>query len=346
MIKHDPDYPESALSLIDHGAAREAKLKKTRAKKDKVMGLKEAIAEYVADGDSFVETGFGAIRGPMAAYFEIGRQGKKNLTVIATPGAASDFLIGMELINKAHIAYYGAEMRGLAPSFRRKVEEGKFQVLAEWSHHALSLALRAAELGVNAIACKSMLGSDMLKHNNFVKVQPDPFSGEPVVFIPAIYPDFAIIHVNEADQYGNARILGPTVNDTAIAVAAKKVILTTERLVSTETLRREPDRNKILYYCVDAVCEVEHGAFPSDMPGEYYFDRELMEEVIRVTWKEPDKFKEFVENDIHGCDNHYDFIMNHGGLERLHFLKKLGREAAGFGAGAYWKYNEVAKKGR
>lgn len=334
---------EEIMKLVDAGQARERKLKRSRAKEDKVMELSEAVATYVADGDSIVETGFGAIRGPLAGYFEVGRQGKKDLSLIATPGAATDFLIGMGLVTKAHIAYYGAEMRGLAPNFRKRVENGTLEIVSEWSHHGLSLALKAAELGVNSIASKSMLGSDILRHNPYVREGKDPITDEPVVFVPPIFPDVAILHVHEADRYGNGRIIGPTVNDTAIAVAAQKVIMTCERLVPTEALRREPDRNRILYYCVDAVCVAEYGAFPTDMPGEYYFDRELLEEVIRITWDEPEKFREFVEKDVYGTRNHFDFVNNHGGMERIHFLKKLGREAAGLGAGAYWKYNEVGK---
>ena len=75
--------------LFDHQLARETKLKKTRALVDKRMPLKDAIAQYVDDGDSLVETGFAYARGPMGAYWEIGRQKKKDLVGIFTPGGLS-----------------------------------------------------------------------------------------------------------------------------------------------------------------------------------------------------------------------------------------------------------------
>ncbi|RZW13140.1 MAG: CoA transferase subunit A, partial [Desulfobulbaceae bacterium] len=52
---------------------------KSRRLERKVMGLKDAIAAYVNDGDYLAIGGFGANRTPLAACHEIVRQGKKNL---------------------------------------------------------------------------------------------------------------------------------------------------------------------------------------------------------------------------------------------------------------------------
>jgi hypothetical protein len=76
--------------LFDHQMAREFKLKKTRALVDKRMDLSDAVAQYVEDGDSLIETGFAYARGPMAAYWEIGRQKKQNLVGIYTPGGLNN----------------------------------------------------------------------------------------------------------------------------------------------------------------------------------------------------------------------------------------------------------------
>jgi glutaconate CoA-transferase subunit A len=343
--------------LFDHQLAREWKLKKTRALVDKRMSLKDAVAQYVEDGDSLVETGFAYARGPLAAYWEIGRQKKKDLVGIYTPGGLNNIWHESGGVEGAHVAYVGVEMRGLIAPFRRGVEAGTLKVYGEWSHGALSLALRAAEQGVNFMASKSMLGSDMLQHNPFVKVSEDPWTGEPVVLVPAMYPDVAIFHVHHADKYGNGRIWGLSVNDTSIVAAARKVVVTCERIVDTDDIRANSAQCIIPWYCVDAVCEVPYGAWPGDMPGMYYFDRRLQERVVRVEWKTAEATKAWIEQNIYGTKDHFEMIQlaaEEEGMNVLDYVKHLEQFACaaayynlgswGTGGDRDYKYEEVAKR--
>ena len=158
--------------LFDHALAREAKLKKSRAEKDKRMPLKDAIAEFVQDGDSVIETGFTYVRGPMAAFWEIGRQRKKDLVGIFTPGGMNTAWHEFGGMEGCHVAYVGVEMRGLIAPFRRGVEAGTLKVYSEWSHGD-GLALLAAEKGLDYVACKSMLGTDIMKTNPYIKQAED-----------------------------------------------------------------------------------------------------------------------------------------------------------------------------
>ena len=45
-------------------------------------------------------------------------------------------------------------------------------------------------------------------------------------------------------------------------MAANRVILTTERIVSNSQIRRAPDRTKIPFITVDAVVEAPYGCAP------------------------------------------------------------------------------------
>jgi glutaconate CoA-transferase subunit A len=65
--------------LVDFESAREAHLKKEHAKKDKRMTIGEAVATYVQDGDILTDGGFSYVRTAHQAFYEIIRQGKKNL---------------------------------------------------------------------------------------------------------------------------------------------------------------------------------------------------------------------------------------------------------------------------
>ena len=92
--------------------------------------------------------------------------------------------------------------------------------------------------------------------------------------MPALYPDVAAIHVHEADRFGNCRIRGTSVADFDLARAAKRLIITCERLIPNDEIRRDPTRTVIPFYCVDAVCEVPFGSYPGNMPYEYFSDEE------------------------------------------------------------------------
>ena len=87
-----------------------------------------------------------------------------------------------------------------------------------------------------------------------------PFTGEQLLLVPALNPDVALIHVQRCDPYGNAQIDGLQFMDIDLAMAANRVILTTERIVSNDQIRRAPDQTKIPFFAVDAVVEVPFGS--------------------------------------------------------------------------------------
>lgn len=115
-----------------------------------------------------------------------------------------------------------------------------------------------------------MWGSDLVKiRPDFYSIMKSPFDGTEVVCVKALAPDYAIIHVQEADVYGNARILGPSYQDELMARAAKKVIITTERIVGTYRMKEEPKLTAIPHMLVEAVVELPGGAKPGICYPEY-----------------------------------------------------------------------------
>ena len=90
-----------------------------------------------------------------------------------------------------------------------------------------------------------MIGSDVGKRvGDELKSMVCPFTGETVVLLPALNPDVALIHVQRCDAYGNAQLDGLQFMDIDMAMAANRVILTTERIVSNDQIRRSPDRTQ------------------------------------------------------------------------------------------------------
>src|SRR5438445_742534 len=115
------------------------------------------------------------------------------------------------------------------------------------------------------------LWPDTFRHSA-ARAIPCPFTGQTLAAVPALWPDVAVIHVHEADCFGNCRILGTSVADLDLARAARKVIVTCERLIAESEIRRDPTRTVIPFFCVDAVCEVPFGSYPGNMPYEYFSD--------------------------------------------------------------------------
>jgi acyl CoA:acetate/3-ketoacid CoA transferase alpha subunit len=293
---------------------------KPRALVDKVMGIDEAISKYVKDGD-YLEYGFFGTRISMVAIYEIIRQKKKNLNVGRGGVFELDLLSAAGIVKTVERGYGGGfEVRGLGPAFRRAVESGKIDII-EWTNTAHALRLRAAAMGIPFIPTRSMLGTDTLKYSA-AKVVRCPFTGKKVCLLPALYPDVGLIHVQRCDKYGNAQIDGAKVMDIEIAMAARRVILTTEKIVDTEVFRKHPERTDIPYFYVDAVVEVPFGSHPSNVPGLYYMDEEFIAEWLREA-KTEEGAEKFLEKYIYGYDDFEEYLEMIGGIKKLNYLMRL-----------------------
>jgi len=151
---------------------------------------------------------------------------------------------------------------------RHYVESGKARY-DEWSHMAMGMRFRAGAMGVPFLPMRSMLGSDILRQRPEAREIDCPFTGDRLLLVPALNPDVALIHVQRCDAYGNAQMDGLQFMDIDLAMAANKVILTTERIVSNDQIRRAPDQTKIPFFAVEAVVEVPFGCVPHECGGVY-----------------------------------------------------------------------------
>jgi len=308
-------------------AARADFRQKPRGLTDKLMSVSDAVSRFIHDGDYFATGGFGINRIPTAIIHEIVRQGKQNLA-FAGHTTTHDFqilcagnLTGRgQTLAKVDIAYVvGLEARGLSPHARRVMESGTVETV-EWTNYTLALRFAAAAMGVPFVPARSLLGTDTFARSP-AKILSCPFTGETLAAIPALYPDVAAIHVHEADRYGNCRFIGTSVADIELARASKRVIITCERLVPHEEMRREPHRTQIPFLCVDAVCEVPFGSYPGNMPGEYFSDEDHLKLWLEVE-KDPAAFRQFLEDHIHGVKDFADYIQICGGLRRMQELRR------------------------
>ena len=321
--------PEFGPLYTDPSAnhAREFFRSKPRAQVAKVTSVADAVRQLVNDGDYLAVGGFGGARIPTAVLHEILRQGKQDLS-LAGHTATHDFQIlcagnltgrGRTLA-RVEIAYVvGLEARGLSPHARRLLESGEVPY-TEWTNYALAVRFKAAAMGLPFLPARSMLGTDTFRRSGAREVTC-PFTGERLTALPALYPDVAVIHVHEADRFGNSRIRGITVADLDLARAAKKLIVTCERLVPDEEIRRDPSRTAIPFLCVDAVCEVPYGSYPGNMPYEYFSDEEHLCAWLEAE-RDPQVFRKFLDDYVLGVGSFAEYLQKCGGIERLQELRR------------------------
>ncbi|CCK79917.1 CoA transferase subunit A [Desulfobacula toluolica] len=294
---------------------------KSRKMTNKLMTVKDAVEKFTHDEDYLAIGGFGANRIPTAICHELLRQGRKKMG-FAGHTATHDFQIlsAGKVFNRLDASYVvGLEARGLSPNARKYLQSGEVEV-TDWSNYGLAARFKAAAMGVPFLPIRTSLGTETYKYSA-AKTIECPFTEVPYMAVPALYPDVAAIHVHAADVYGNCQLKGITISDLDVARAAKRLIITTEKIISNDDIRREPIRTIIPYYLVDAVCEVPYGSYPGNMAYEYFSDEEHIQEWMRLE-KDPEAFKEFLDKNIYQCETHFDYLQKNGGMEKMRKLRQ------------------------
>jgi glutaconate CoA-transferase subunit A len=128
--------------------------------------------------------------------------------------------------------------------------------------------------------------------------------------------------VPRCDMYGNAQIDGTMIEDFELARAARRLILTTEEIVSEDVIRSHPWRTVIPFFLVDAVVEVPYGSHPCQMPYLYFFDEEQIGEWLRMSSSE-EGTKEYFDKYVYGTQDFFEYLERVGGLRKLEYLKRV-----------------------
>ena len=240
-----------------------------RSLREKVMSLEEAAA-LVNDGDHVALGGCTLSRTPMAMVWALIRARKTDLVVSRSiTSTEGDLCYGSGASKHVLTSWFSQGIVWGVSKVMRHYTETRQATFEEWSHMAIGVRYRAGAMGVPFVPVRSMMGSDLTGRVDGPKEMDCPFTGEKLLLVPALNPDVALIHVQRCDQYGNAQMDGLPFMDADIAMAANRVILTTERIVSTDQIRRAPDRTRIPFITVDAVVEAPFGCAPHECYGVY-----------------------------------------------------------------------------
>jgi glutaconate CoA-transferase subunit A len=263
----------------------------------------------------------------MAAVHEVIRQRVGGLHLYAhSNGQGVDELVGAGCVRRLEIAYGGNGR--FAPTcirFRKAVQERRIEV-EDYSNYQMTLRFLAGAMGVPFLPTRSSLGTDIINRWGFSEslrrgnpelpdqklvVLDNPFEGwmdtSKVVLVPAIQLDTTILHVQEADRSGTARIRGLTFADVEQAKCARHLILTCEVLVKDDTLRLDPDQNQLPGIIVDAVIPVALGAYPTACYRYYDYDPVFLN-YYRDCAQDDTRYRKYLEEYIYGTDGHEQLL--------------------------------------
>ncbi len=299
-----------------------------RSLRAKVMSLEEAAA-LVSDGATVGIGGSTLSRTPMAMIWALIRARRKRLTCsrgITT--SEGDWLLGSGTCDHIVTSWFSQGIVwGVSKVMRHCVESGAAR-FDEWSHMAMGMRFRAGAMGLPFLPMRSMLGSDVLRQRPEAREIDCPFTGDKLLLVPALNPDVALIHVQRCDAYGNAQMDGLQFLDIDLAMAASSVILTTERIVSNDQIRRAPDQTKIPFFTVDAVVEVPFGCAPHECSGVNEPLFRHMDYYTSLVNKDPVKgMAEYLDRYIYGPKSWTDYL-NLLGLDHLLEAARHGRSVS------------------
>jgi glutaconate CoA-transferase subunit A len=278
-----------------------------------LVGLREAVAGLVSDGDSVALEGFTHLI-PFAAAHEIIRQEKRNLTLVRmTPDLVCDQMIGMCTASKLIFSWGGNPGVGSLHRFRDAVEHGWPAPLEieEHSHAGMANRYVAGASNLPFAVLRGYVGTDLPEVTPTIKPVECPSTGERLAAVPALNPDVAVIHAQQADRRGNVAIWGITGIQKEAALSARRVIVTVEEVV--EAFEPRPFQIVLPSVAVDAVAVVPHGAHPSYADG--YYDRDnAFYEAWDPIGRDRERFREWMERHVLGLEDFSEHLRSIEGV--------------------------------
>jgi len=278
----------------------------TMARASKLVSLEEAVAE-VKDRATVGLGGWIFHSQPMALVRALIRQGAKDLDLVPSPGSiAPDLLIGAGRARSTACVFISFEQHGLAPQFRRAAEAGSIKV-KEMDGPGYAGGLRAAICDLPYMPIPDM-ATDLPRVNpEHYRPLPTAPGERRLLAVPPIRPDVTFLHAQQADEFGNVQFLGAPFFDVMLAQASRRVVVSVDRIVSPETIRRANHLTKLPYAMVDAVVEAPFGAHPTASAALYRADDAHLREYVKASAK-PESFAAYLERYVSGAGDNPAYL--------------------------------------
>jgi glutaconate CoA-transferase subunit A len=255
----------------------------------------DAAIATLADGMTIGIGGWGSRRKPMALVKALLRSSLRDLTIVSFAGPDLGMLCAAGKVRRAVFGFASLDSIPLEPYFRTARQAGAIEA-SEIDEGMLQWGLYAAALRLPFLPTRAGLGSDALAYNPWLRTVRSPYEdGEEVVAMKALQLDAALVHVSRADASGNSQILGPDPYfDDLFCMAARKRIVSCERIVATEELAAGGDLSSLRIHrgMVDAVVEAPRGAAFTSCEPDYGRD-EAAQKAYAASAQEPGGWDSF-----------------------------------------------------
>lgn len=303
-----------------------------RSKAVDAADIGRVIAEALADGGSVCIGGLLKQGRPVALVREVIRAGRKGLKLFSSPasGYDVDLLIAAGCVAETYLPVVTLEHR-FCPFFRDAVERNTIKAHAV---DALTVVggLMATTNGVPYQPVTAWAGSDVIDLNPLIARTTCPFDGTPLFAVQAIRPDVALIHAQEADEFGNIRHLSTmTYADALIARASRTVIVSVDRIVPAEKILADPTGTTIPGFYVDHVVQIPFGAHPTASFPNYSVDEEFIDafadigDAVRKDPNRRDAVEAYLDRHVRDPRDPFDYLDAVGGYRRLSALEDEAR---------------------
>jgi glutaconate CoA-transferase, subunit A len=274
-----------------------------------VVELEHAL-DGLADGATVGVGGAVTAAHPMALVRALARSGVRDLRLVApTGGIDVDLLIASGCVREVVGCYVGVEgLAAVSPVFRAAVQSGAVTVVDLDEAHCI-MGLRAAAHKLPFMPWRGGVGTSLPQLTPSLVEFDDPIAGEPLLAIPAIALDVALVFAERSDPYGNVQFVGTSHMDRTMGAAAERVVVQVERVVSNEVIRRDPERT--VYWRDTAIVRAPFGTHPYSSGG-MIADEEHLREFLSAAREGEAGVTGYLDRYIRGPADHEGYLEEVG----------------------------------
>lgn len=279
--------------------------------RDKRMSIDDVVAS-LEDGMTIGIGGWGPRRKPMALVRAILRSDLTDLTIVSWGGADVGLLARAGKVRRLVYAFVSLDSIPLEPNFQRARRLGTIPEIVELDEGMFQTGLKAAAERLPFLPMRAGLGSDVLVHNPDIRTVTSPydegFGHEELVAVPALRLDVALVHLNRADQHGNASYLGPDPYfDDLFAMAADRTYVSVEQVVDTAGLTVDTPVQRLLLsrMMVTGVVETPHGAHFTTCTPDYERDERFQRAYAAAAGGTDEEWAAFEQRFLAGDEDAY-----------------------------------------
>lgn len=269
----------------------------TGTKNGKLTDAASALRPYLTDGMCIGLGGFGLDRKPMTLVREIADSPVRDLVLETFAGGLDvELLLAAGKVARVCACHVGLDHFGLAPLFREARQSGAV-FFEEWSEFTQLAAWRAAAEQAPYAVVPLDPETELLRVNPHFKPAPALW-GEGAFAVRAPKFDLAVLHVEAAHPDGWAIAIGDPYLDTILARAAKRVVVSAERIMDDSELEARYRDVHLLAATVDAVVLAPGAALPGSCLPDYMLDLPAMRAYVEAAGATPAQLAQLIRDAI------------------------------------------------